>query len=86
MAVPKSSRTASGTGRWTVQMAAFQLRTDAEQLMAKLKDRGIDARVTDGRPYRVRVGRYDTHAEASRAVEGLRSQQLTAIVMEAEKP
>ena len=78
--------TAAATGRWTVQVAAYQVRTDADKLMAKLKARGIAARVTDDRPYRVRIGWYATHAEAAAVVEKLRSQQMTAIVMEAEKP
>ena len=77
---------AASTGRWTVQVAAYQVRTDADKLMAKLKARGLDARVTDDRPYRVRIGWYATHAEAADVVEKLRGQQMTAIVMEAEKP
>ena len=74
------------TGRWTVQVAVYQVRSDADKLMARLKARGLDARVTEDRPFRVRVGWYATHAEAAETVEKLRSQQVTAIVMEAEKP
>lgn len=85
-AKPSAPAIPATTGRWTVQVAAYQVRTDADKLMAKLTARGLAARVTDDRPYRVRVGWYATHAEAADMVEKLRSQQMTAIVMEAEKP
>jgi len=85
-AAPTATVAPAATGRWTVQVAAYQVRIDAEKLMAKLIARGLDARVTADRPFRVRIGRYTTHADAAEMVEKLRSQQMTAIVMEAEKP
>ena len=63
------------TSRYSVQLAAYDSAEPAERLATLLKSRGIDARV-DGatRPFRVRVGRYATRAEAARAQATLRSQ------------
>jgi cell division protein FtsN len=59
---------------------------DAERLSAKMKTRGYDVRVTSERPYRVRIGRFATRAEAMALVTKLAALQITAIVTEAEKP
>ena len=70
---------------FSVQVAAYNTRAPAEQLAAKLYRRGVAARV-DGQsaPYRVRVGRYRTHAEAADAAERLRAQRISGIVVESE--
>lgn len=73
-------------GHWTVQLAAYQVLGDAERLSAKMTARGYDVRVTADRPYRVRIGRFATRAEAVAIVEKLQALQITAIVTEAEKP
>ena len=76
--------TAAGT--WTVQLAAYQVLGDAERLRAKMTARGYEVRVTADRPYRVRIGRFATRAEAVAIVAKLQALQITAIVTEAEKP
>jgi cell division septation protein DedD len=77
---------ATPAGSWTVQLAAYQVLADAERLSAKMKTRGYEVRVTPERPYRVRIGRYATRADAVALVAKLAALQITAIVMEAEKP
>ena len=76
---------AAPAGNWTVQLAAYQVLADAERLSTKMKTRGYDVRVTADRPYRVRIGRYATRAEAVTLVTKLQALQITAIVTEAEK-
>ena len=65
---------------------ASDLVGDAERLSTKMKARGYDVRVTAERPYRVRIGRFETRAEAVALVAKLQALQITAIVAEAEKP
>ena len=71
---------------WSVQVAAYASKADAVVLARKLNKRGFDARVTPTKPYRVRIGRFRTRAEAVASVETLRDAKMTAIVVEAEKP
>lgn len=76
----------ASTGRWSVQVAAFAERGEADRLATTLRGRGYDTRVTSTRPYRVRVGRFATRAEAAIIVARLKNQGTTAIVVEAERP
>jgi cell division septation protein DedD len=69
------------SGAYSVQVAAYDSPEPAERLVNLLKSRGFDARV-DGsaRPFRVRVGRYATRAEAARAQGALRSQGYNGFI------
>jgi cell division protein FtsN len=70
-----------------VQVAAYDARPGAEALAARLVARGFDARVTggaDGTPFRVRVGRFATRAEALAAQRDLRRRGLAGWVAPAE--
>lgn len=60
---------------YSVQVAAYDSPEPAARLRDLLVSRGIEARV-DGsaRPYRVRVGKYGTRADAARAAARLKSQ------------
>jgi cell division septation protein DedD len=66
---------------WTVQVSAFRSRALAEELRSRLAARGFEAYVfpsitEDGRPrYRVRVGTYQSRADAERAAGDLRSER-----------
>lgn len=71
---------------WSAQVAAYDTQAEAERLAKKLNDRGYEARVTDEKPFRVRIGRYAHRAEAIDLVEKLKAAKMTAIVVEAEKP
>jgi cell division septation protein DedD len=71
---------------WSAQVAAYDTQEDAERLAKKLSDRGYEARITNEKPFRVRIGRYAHRAEAIDLVAKLKDAKITAIVVEAEKP
>ena len=82
-----TARVGPGVGGYTVQVAAYDTRTAAEGLIAKLKVRGYTARLaTTVRPFRVRIGRYDTRADAVAAQERLKAKGIDGFVTEMEKP
>ena len=86
-AAPRPARTEVVRGpAWSAQVAAYASEADAHALAKKLSARGFDARVTPTKPYRVRIGRFRTRAEAAEQVQQLRAGKMTAIVVEAEKP
>jgi cell division septation protein DedD len=71
----------SATRRYTVQVAAYETKDAAEQLVSRLSARGIVARVAGARaPYRVRVGHYATDAEATVAARGLKEKGIEGFV------
>jgi tetratricopeptide (TPR) repeat protein len=74
--------TASATGRFTVQVAAYDTRQAAEQLVVRLGTRGIVARLvpSTSAPYRVRVGRYATDAAATAAARELKDKGIVGFV------
>lgn len=74
------------TGKWSVQVAAYGARGDATRLETRLKALGYAARVTGGGPFRVRVGRFASLADASAMVQKLKAAKFTAIVVETELP
>jgi len=81
-----STKRAGGAGRsareFSIQVAAYDTRAEAEGHAKRLSARGYTARVVGGaRPYRVRVGRYATRerAESTRRQVGGR-----AIIVDAE--
>ena len=67
--------------RYTLQVAAFTKRTDADALVKRLKARDIDARVVGkSKPFRVRIGRYETRADAAAAAKQLKARKIAATV------
>lgn len=60
---------------YSVQIAAYDSEEAAQRVVKILVERGLEARV-DGtaRPFRVRIGRYDSRAEAVKAQQMLKSQ------------
>ncbi|MGV3707831.1 MAG: SPOR domain-containing protein [Gemmatimonas sp.] len=78
---------AAKNGKWTVQIAAYQTKADADALVKRLAARDISARVAGTKkPYRVQVGRYATRAEATEAVATLKKNgQKSAFVAEIGK-
>jgi hypothetical protein len=70
----------SGSGKFTIQVRATQSQTEAETLGKKLRGSGAEAYVVKadlgakGIWYRVRVGRYQSMAEAQKAGSDLRSK------------
>ena len=72
-----------GSGRYSVQLAAYDTRADANKAVQRLAGRNIDARI-DGeqKPFRVRVGYYVTRADAASALNRLKKLGLTGFVAE----
>lgn len=69
---------------WSVQVAAFPQRRDADALSQVLQQRGFDVRVMEGRPYRVRVGRYESREAAVAAMGRMKAARVNGVVVEAE--
>jgi cell division septation protein DedD len=80
-AVPNAAST-SASGHFTVQVAAYDTRQAAEQLVTRLSGRGIVARMVPSTtaPYRVRVGRYATDASATAAARELKEKGIIGFV------
>ena len=78
-----SDEPASKSESFAIQVAAFSTKTPATLLVAKLRGRGYNAYV-DGAsaPYRVRVGRYPTHAAAAAELVKLKAKQIDGFVAE----
>jgi cell division septation protein DedD len=74
-AVTAPTAPAAPAAFYSVQVAAYSSREPAVNLVATLAERGLEARV-DGTeaPFRVRVGKYGTRAEAVKAAAALKSQ------------
>jgi len=72
---------------FSVQVAAYNVKSQADAMAAKLKRGGYEARV-DGRaaPFRVRIGRYATRAQASAVQRSLKAKLITGIVVQADPP
>ncbi|MEO5589697.1 MAG: SPOR domain-containing protein [Gemmatimonadaceae bacterium] len=79
---PKMDKPAGG---YSVQIAAYSTKAPAEALVAKLKTSGYEARVDGtGAPFRVRIGRYATQAQAGAVQRSLKAKQITGFVVEAD--
>lgn len=74
---------------YSVQVAAYTRRREADQMASRLRTRGFQVRVAHlpgtNSPFKVRVGRYGSRADAVAAQQRMRRQsRLTGIVVEAE--
>ena len=86
-ATAPTARPASPSLPFTVQVAAFPARAQADQFRDRLIARGIEARtVGAGQVFRVRVGRYATRSAANTVAQDLRTRKIAgdAFVTEAE--
>ena len=60
---------------YSVQLAAYDSQDAATRMVQQLVARGIDARVDGAKPpYRVRVGKYQSRAEAAKASTDLKGK------------
>jgi len=67
--------------QYSVQVAAYDTRAAADTLAKRLSTRGYNVRVVGkARPFRVRVGKYATRAEAVKAQTALKSQGIAGFV------
>jgi cell division protein FtsN len=75
----------SGGGQYSVQIAAYNVKSQAEAMTAKLKKKGYEARVSGtSAPFRVRIGHYATQAQASAVIRSLKAKQINGFVVKAE--
>lgn len=82
---PAPRPAASGEKVWSVQVAAYNVKSQADAMVARLKRSGYEARV-DGTvaPFRVRIGKYATQSQAGAVQRSLKAKQLTGFVVQAE--
>jgi cell division septation protein DedD len=74
-------------GTWTIQLAAYNTRPDAERLVAKLAGRGVKARISGtAKPFRVRLDYYQTRQAAAAAVAALKERGIIGFVTEEPAP
>ena len=89
-APPKSepaTREPAPRGIWTIQLAAYNTRPDAEALVRKLAARGVKARISgDAKPFRVRLDFYQTRQEAVTRVAELKQRGIIGFVTDEPRP
>ncbi|MFN2601293.1 MAG: SPOR domain-containing protein [Gemmatimonadaceae bacterium] len=75
----------SGSGEYSVQIAAYNVKSQAEAMATKLKKKGYEARVSGtSAPFRVRIGHYATESQASAVMRSLKAKQINGFVVKAE--
>ena len=68
-------------GIWTIQLAAYNTKADAERLVHKLATKGVKARISgDAKPFRVRLDYYATRQAAAAEVAALRQRGIIGFV------
>lgn len=78
---------ARGGTMFTIQLAAYDSRSPADQLVRKLGLRGVKARVSGTeKPFRVRLDFYRSRQEAARAVAALKTRGIIGFVTEEVPP
>jgi len=80
----KRNTPASRGSGYSVQVAAYTHKAEADKLASSLDKRGYSARV-DGSvaPFRVRIGRYATERDAEDALKKLKSKHMDGFVVRA---
>ena len=70
--------------KYSVQVAAYNHRADAQKLASSLVKRGYEARVDgDTIPFRVRIGRYATASDAEKALAKIKAKRMAGFVVRA---
>jgi cell division protein FtsN len=84
-AIPATkASTVSRPSAWSVQVAAYNRKAEADKLASSLTARGYQARVDgDVAPFRVRIGRYATAKDADEALRKIKAKQMTGFVVRA---
>jgi len=68
-------------GIWTIQLAAYNTKADAEHLVHKLAAKGVKARISgDAKPFRVRLDYYATRQAAAAEVAALKRRGIIGFV------
>jgi len=77
----RDTTAAAATGKYTLQVAAYTTRGEADRLVGRLKVRGVEARVVGtAKLFRVRIGRYETRDAAMAAQRDLKTKKIDAFV------
>lgn len=78
-----SGKSPAGSGRYSVQLAAYDTRAEANDAVQRLQRRDLDTRI-DGeqKPFRVRIGYYATRAAATKALGRLKKLGVNGFVVE----
>lgn len=78
-----SGKSPAGSGRYSVQLAAYDTRAEANDAVQRFLRRDIDTRI-DGeqKPFRVRMGYYATRAAATKALGRLKKLGVNGFVVE----
>ena len=80
---PKSAPSTPASG-YSVQVAAYQRRSDADKLVSSLRERGYSARVdVSAQWFRVRIGRYATERDAEDALKKIKAKHMDGFVVRA---
>jgi tetratricopeptide (TPR) repeat protein len=67
--------------KFTLQIAAYKAKSDADALAKRLKARKLDVRVVGvSKLFRVRIGRYATRAEAVTAQKDLKTRKIDGFI------
>jgi cell division septation protein DedD len=68
-------------GIWTIQLAAYNTKADAERLVNKLAAKGVKARISgEAKPFRVRLDYYATRQAAAAEVAALKQRGIIGFV------
>jgi cell division protein FtsN len=80
-----SSKATSETGGYSVQVAAYNVKKQAQAMVTRLRTRGYEARVSGtSAPFRVRIGHYATEAQADAVKRSLKAKKIDGFVVKAE--
>jgi cell division septation protein DedD len=84
---PTPAARPASRGTWTIQLAAYNTRPDAERLVTKLAGRGVKARISGtGKPFRVRLDYYKSRQDAAAAAAELKERGIIGSVTEEARP
>jgi cell division septation protein DedD len=80
-----TATTATTRSGYTIQIAAYNVKSQAQAMVTRLKQRGYEARVSGASaPFRVRIGHYASRAQASAVLRSLKAKKIEGIVVQAE--
>lgn len=76
----------TGSGMYSVQLAAYDTKSQATAAVKRFKTNGVNARIDGTRkPFRVRVGTYQSHAAAASVLARLKKLGHTGFVVELDQ-
>jgi cell division septation protein DedD len=82
---PPTTDLAAEDVEYSVQVAAYNVKSQADAMVVKLRKKGYEARVSGTTaPFRVRIGYYATQGQASAVMRSLKTKQIVGFVVKAE--